>query len=400
MQKIVLDNGLTVIYQERDTNSVAVEVMVKVGSNDEKADERGISHFIEHMVFEGTKKRGDSKKIANEIEKIGGELNAYTSNERTCFFAKVLKKQFDVALDVLSDIVQNPLFREEDINKEKKIVEKEIDMVNDEPRFYQWVVFENNLYDKHPVKYPTYGSKKVIEQLDKKQLEHFYNKYYHPNNMVLAITGTVDNWKEKIKEKFIVKKGKLTKKRIDKEAQAKKNRSKKEKRKITNSYLVIGYRTVPRKHKDSYALDVIHGILGRGQSGTMFNEIRGKRGIAYEVGTNHVAESDYGYFSTYLSCEKKNINKAKSLILKELEKIQNVTEKDIRESKEYIEGDYLLEIEDNQKLADNLCFWEQMGDAKMIKEYIEKIKEVSIHDVKRTAKKYFKKYCLVVIEGK
>jgi len=122
MQKIKLKNGLTVIYQKKETNSVAIEFLVKVGSNNETKSERGISHFLEHMVFEGTKKRPTSQEIANEIEKIGGDLNAYTSSERTCFFVKVLNKHFDIGLDVLTDILQNPLFSEKGIEKEKNFV--------------------------------------------------------------------------------------------------------------------------------------------------------------------------------------------------------------------------------------------------------------------------------------
>ncbi|MBR9683707.1 insulinase family protein [Candidatus Woesearchaeota archaeon] len=400
MQKIKLKNGLTVIYQKRNTNSVAIEVMVKVGSNNELVAERGVSHFLEHMVFEGTKKRGSSQEISNEIEKIGGELNAYTSKERTCFFIKVLGKHFDIALDVLSDIMQNPLFREEDIDREKKIVNKEIDLVNDEPRFYQWMLFENNLFDKHPTRLPTYGSKKVIEGLKRDNILDYYNKFYSPNNMVVSIVGNVKDWKKKVSAKFVLGKGKEVKESVVREALAKRKRVKKEKRKIANTYLVLGYKTVPRRHKDSYVLEIINGILGRGQSGWMFQEIRGKRGLAYEVGTQHVAERDYGYFAIYLSTDRAKVELVKKLILEQLEKLKRISDKDLQEAKTFIEGDYFLETEDNQQLADHLTFWEQMGDAKMIEEYVNRTKKVSINDVKRVVNKYFNNYCLAIVEGK
>lgn len=400
MQKIKLKNGLTIIYKENEGNSVAVEVLVKVGSNNETIDEKGISHFIEHMAFEGTKKRKDGREIANEIEKIGGELNAYTSNEKTCFYIKVLSKHFDKALDVLSDILQNPLMRDKDIDKEKKVVTKEIDLVNDEPRFYQWVLFERNLFEKHPTKFPTYGSKKVIENLNKKKVSDYYNKYYIPNNMVISIVGKIKDWKKKVEEKFIFGKGNEVKELKVKEPISKKNIIKKEKRKITNSYLVLGFKTVIRTHPDSYVLDVINGILGRGQSGRMFNEIRGKRGLAYEVGTQHAAEKNYGYFAIYSSTDKNKIGLVKKLILEQLNKLKTISSNDLKESKEYIEGSYLLEMEDNQKLADGLLFWEQIGDANLVNEFLKKIKQVTINDVKRVVNKYFKNYCLTIVEGK
>lgn len=400
MQKIKLKNGLTIIYEEKESNSVAVEVLVKTGSNQEKEKERGISHFIEHLVFEGTKKRPSSQLIANEIERLGGDLNAYTSKERTCFFVKVLKKHFEIALDVLADIVQNPLFREEDITKEKKVVEKEIDLVNDEPRFYQWVLFEKNLYGKHPVRFPTYGNKNIIKRLDRKKIIEYYQKYYHPKNIVITIAGKVGPWREKVEEKFAFRAGKETSEIKAQEPLLKKNKIKKEKRKVANSYLVLGFKTLPRSHPDSYVLDVINGILGRGQSGWMFQEIRSKKGLAYEVGTQAVSEKDYGYFAVYLSTDKEKIGLVKKIILGQLQRLKKLREKELQEAKNYIEGDYLLEIEDNQKLADHLCFWEQVGKAEMMEEYVEKIKTVKIDDIKRVVDKYFKNYCLCVVEGK
>ena len=122
MKKVVLKNGLTVLYYPKKSNSVVVEVMINVGSCHEKSEERGISHFLEHILFEGTTKRATNKEISNEIERIGGDFNAYTSTGKTCFYAKVLKKHFTIAVDVLADILQNPLLREEDIKKEKNVI--------------------------------------------------------------------------------------------------------------------------------------------------------------------------------------------------------------------------------------------------------------------------------------
>ena len=166
MKKAVLANGLTVLYYPKKGNSVVVEAMIKVGSCHEKNDERGISHFLEHILFEGTSKRPTNKEISNEIERIGGDFNAYTSTGKTCFYAKVLKKHFSIAADVLADILQNPLLREEDIKKEKNVVLKEIAMIYDEPRYHQWILLQQNLFEKHPCKYPTYGDEKVIKALN------------------------------------------------------------------------------------------------------------------------------------------------------------------------------------------------------------------------------------------
>ena len=144
MRKYKLKNGISIIFEKNTSKSVAVEVMFKVGSNDENKKIAGISHFVEHMLFEGTKKRKNSKAIANEIETYGAELNAYTSENRTAYFIKIINKRFDNALDILSDMVTNSIFNSKMIEKEKKVIIKEINMVTDDPRQHQWILFQKN----------------------------------------------------------------------------------------------------------------------------------------------------------------------------------------------------------------------------------------------------------------
>jgi len=400
MKKVVLPNGLTVIFNEKKSNSVVVEVMIKVGSNHEKEDERGISHFLEHILFEGTIKRPTNRDISNEIEKIGGDFNAYTSNEKTCFYVKVLKKHFPIAVEVLADILQNPLFKEKDILKEKNVVLKEIDMVNDDPRHYQWILLQKSLFENHPCKYPTYGDKKVIGNLTKKKVVGFFEKYYVPNNMVIAIVGDIKNWKKEIEKRFISKRGKSINHAAAKEHLSTKIKVKKERKNINNTHVILGFKTVPKNHKDSCALDVVDGILGRGQSGRMFTEVRSKMGLAYDVGTQNFADVSFGYFAVYASIDRKNIELVKKMMMKELQNLENLSPEDLKESKDFVEGYYSLELEDGQKLADQLLFWEQVDTAEKIKDYLKKVKKVSVDDVKRVAKKYFNNYTMVVLEGK
>lgn len=401
MQKFTLENGLKVIFKQKKGNSVVVQVMVNIGSNHETADERGISHFLEHLLFEGTEKRPTNQLISNEIEKIGGEFNAYTTNERTCFYVKVLKKYFHKAVEILADILQNPLFKEEHIAKEKKIVLKEIAMLHDEPSCYQWILLQKNLFIKHPCKNPTYGSKKIIKALTKDKVSAFFNTHYVPQNMTVSIVGDIPAWKEKI-SKYFVKSvpGKTVKKPLVKEPAATKNTIKKEKKKIANSYLVLGFKTAACTNKDAYALKVVDGILGRGQSGRMFTEIRSKRGLAYDVGTQNVAEISFGYFAAYATINKKNITLVRKIMIQEIEKLKSISKKDLKEAKDYLEGNYLLELEESQKVADQLLFWEQAKDARLMMQFVKNIKKVTDDDVRRVVDKYFKHYTMVVLEGK
>jgi len=303
-------------------------------------------------------------------------------------------------LDVLADILQNPLFNEKEIEKEKNVVCKEIDLVNDEPRYYQWDFLQRTLFSKHPAKYPISGEKKVIQKITRKEVLKYFNKYYVPSNIIISIVGDVKSWKKTISENFSLdKNGKVRKSKFV-EPIAKFNVEKREKKKIVNTYSVLGFKTVNRGHKDSYVLDVINGVLGRGQSGRMFTEIRAKKGLAYEVGTQSISEPTYGYFAIYATIDKKNVSLVKKMILEELEKLKTLKQKDLHDSKTYIEGDYLLEIEDGQKVADQMLFWEQVKNAKLMDSYVREIKKVTLKDVSRVVNKYFKYHSFVVIEGK
>ncbi len=400
MQKFTLSNGMKVIYKHKPGNAVVVEAMINVGSNDENPQELGISHFLEHILFEGTTKRPTNRAISNEIEKIGGDFNAYTTNERTCFYVKVLKKHAKTAVDVLADIFQDSLFKKEHIDREINVVLKEIDMINDEPRFYQWLLLQKNLFKIHPCGRPTYGDKKIIKNLTREKIITYFEKYYVPNNMTLCIVGDVKNWKKLVQDAFNMKRKKVQKRSLPIEPVKTRVLTKKEKRKIANSYLVVGYQTVPRSHKDAYVFEVINGILGRGQSGQMFTEIRSKRGLAYDVGTQHIAEVTFGYFAVYASVDKKNISVATKVILEELQKLKHTTKQELIEAKDFVEGDYLLDLEDTQKIADQVLFWEQVKSAKLMDTYIKEIRKVTLADIKRVVNKYFKNQTIVVLEGK
>ena len=402
MQKYKLKNGITLIFEKNYSKSVAVEVMFKVGSNFENKEMYGISHFLEHMLFEGTKNRKDSREIANEIEKYGGEFNAYTTGDRTAFFIKIINKKFDVALDILSDMIANPIFNEKIIEKEKRVILKEINMVNDEPKLYQWILFQKKLFEKHPAKNPTYGTIETVKSFDRKHVLEHYTSHYIPNNMIVSVVGNVKNVKEKIEKNFgILKQRKSLKREKIKEPLQKKSKIFFEKKKTLNSYMVLGYKTVPRLHNDSYALDVAAAILGRGQSGWIFDEIRNKRGLAYQVGVNNEHESDYGVFAVYAGLDKNNIENAKKITLQQFRKLEKINKNDLEEAKTYIEGSYTLNMEDNYHYADNLAVWETIKDARLADSYLKNIRKVAIDDVKRVAKKYLNdKYTLVVIEQK
>lgn len=400
MQKFKLRNGITLLFEKNNSKSVAVEVMFKVGSNYESKNLAGISHFLEHMLFEGTKKRKTSREISNEIEKYGGEFNAYTTGDRTGFYIKIINKRFETALDILSDMVSNPLFDERIIKKEKQVVLKEINMITDDPRLHQWILFQKTLFEKHPAKNPTYGTVEAVNNFDRKQVADYYFTHYVPNNMIISIIGNVKSVKNNVEKFFAhLNPKKWHKRPIVEEPHQTKIKRFVEKKKTLNSYLVLGHKTVPRLHKDSYIFDVITAILGRGQSGWLFDEIRNKRGLAYQVGVNNESEYDYGIFAVYAGLDKSKIEQAKNIILEQFKRLQDINNKELEEAKTYIEGNHALTMEDNFHHADNITFWETIKDAKLADSYLKNIREVSFEDVKRVTRKYLnEKYTMVVIE--
>lgn len=302
----------------------------------------------------------------------------------------------------MSDIIINPLFRTEDIERERKVILDEIKLVTDEPRHHQWILFEKTLFKKHPVRNATYGTVKAVKSINKQDMVDYYTKYYLPNNMVVSVVGDVSNIRQKFEKAFI----NFTPHQIPRqkrviEPKQRKAEKRVEKRNVGNSYVVLGYKTPPRKSRDSYVLDIIKSILGRGQSGRMFYEIRTKRGLAYEVGVHHEPSSDYGFFAVYLSTNKKNINSVVTIILDELKKLHNTDLKELNEAKEYVEGNFYLSNEDNYQMADSIGFWALVGNAELINSYIKIIRSITVNDIKRVSKKYLtKNYALAVIQQK
>ncbi|MFC1698144.1 M16 family metallopeptidase, partial [Nanoarchaeota archaeon] len=197
MAKKKLKNGLTVIHKKTNDKSVAVEVMFKVGSNYEPDKWAGISHFIEHMMFEGTKNR-NAHNIVKEIEQYGGEINAATSHDRTLYYIKIQKKHFEKALEILSDMLLNSLFDHKIIEKERGVILSEINMITDDPKQYQWLLLFSNLFKKNNTKRPIIGFKKTVEKLKRKDFLYYINQYYAPNNCVVSVVGDVKNVFKKV----------------------------------------------------------------------------------------------------------------------------------------------------------------------------------------------------------
>jgi predicted Zn-dependent peptidase len=398
IHKEVLSHGLTIIHHPAAFETVTVEFSVHTGSVAETAAEAGMSHFLEHLLFEGTKKRPSSKAIANEIEKYGGEFNAATSPERTFFYVKIAKKHFAVALDILADMFQHSVFDNAMIEKERKVILEEINLVNDNPRQYQWILFHKALYGTHAAAKPVYGNTAALKKMTRQQILSYFQRHYVPNNMTITVVGDVPDAVAQIKRvcsSWERKPLQITVQEMTPNVYS----VLKEKKKLSHSYLVLGYKTVLRNHPDSVVFDVISGILGRGQSGWLFDEIRAKRGLCYSVGIEYDGSRTYGGVGIYCGMHKKNISRVQKLILGQLEKLKSVSDAEVSDAKTFVEGALALRHENTASFADELAYWHFTASLEAYENYLSALRAVTAADVRCIVKKYFTdQYTLAVLE--
>lgn len=397
MEKTTLKNGLRIIYQKNNSDLITINIAVEVGSINENESNKGISHFLEHMVFEGTKNR-TAEQITLEIEKYGGELNAYTSNEKTNYYIKIHKRHAKIAIEILADMLINSSFDEKAIKKEKNVVLEEINMDLDEPRSYQWSLFQKSLFQES-YGYEIYGSKKSVKNLTKETISDFHKKHYIPENIIITIVGNCKDYEKIIKNYFIFEKNPKDNAQISQKKKFNTNLKfpickyntqkqiiKEKKKNLSLNYLIIGYPGFERTKRESYILDIIQSILSKGQSGKLFVEIRTKRGLTYNLGICHNSAPQYGFFAFYSSAEKSKIETIEKIFFNELKKVQNISIEDIEDAKSYIEGQIALRNEDSQDYADSISLFEECNELNNFKTYIKTIKSITKDEIVKMAK--------------
>jgi predicted Zn-dependent peptidase len=379
----ILKNGMTVLFEKRDIPVVSVAFAVRNGGINESIAEKGISHFIEHMLYKGTPTR-NAKKIAEEIEKNGGELNGFTDDAVTAYWCKMPSRHLDVALNVLSDMVKNPLFDLKELEKERKVIFEEIKMRKDSPRVYVFDEIQSYLYNG-TLGLSLIGTPETMNSIDRKKIINKFKQIYQPNNMILSIVGNADfNKIVKFAEKNF---GKI-KGIIPKQKFSLKNESKIEKRKgIDQANLIFAYHVPLAGDKKCYAAQILSTLMAGGMSSRLFSEIREKRNLAYAVKGDANINKDFAYTIIYVGTTKENVEIVKKLILEEFEKVvESLGEKELKEIKEQLIGNYQISMEDSQNQMVNLLMHEINGNAEEFYEFEKNISEVKLSDVKDLAK--------------
>jgi predicted Zn-dependent peptidase len=391
----VLNNGMTLILEKRNLPVVSVAFAVRNGGVNEKEEEKGISHFIEHMLYKGTPSR-DAKKIAEEIEKRGGELNGFTSEELTAYWCKMPSRHLDVALDVLGDMVRNPLFDKEELEKERKVIFEEIKMYKDNPRMHSFDEIQRLLYNG-TMKINLAGTFEIMNSITREKMIDKFKQTYTPNNMILCVVGDCDFdiLIKFVENNFNNEKGKINTEKFENE-----NSSKTEEREgIDQANLIFAHHVPLAGDEKSHAAVVLNALMAGGMSSRLFAEIREKRNLAYAVKGDANINKTFAYNLIYVGTMKENIEKIKLLILEEFDKVsKSLDEEELNHIKEQLIGNYQISMEDSQQQMVNLLAYEIHGNAKEFYNFEKDVAGVKLEDVKKLAsnvKKDYSFYALV-----
>ncbi len=378
-----LKNGATLLFEQRKLPIVTIMASAKVGAAYEIESEKGIAHFTEHMLFQGTEKRSQ-KEISRTIEKQGGTMNGFTSEQITSFYCKMPSSKATIGAEVIFDMFSNPKFAIKELEKERGVILAEIDRAHDLPQHFLFDKIKELLYKK-PFSLPALGSKENIKGFSRQNFLKWHNNY-GAENLIITVVGKtdIDEIKKMTERIFIQKKNPL----LDiNPALTNMNKEFAEKRKnLDQSHIALAFQAPKLSDKRKYAGEVFNAIFGQGFSSWLHQDIREKRGWAYTIASLIESEKDYGHCIVYAGIQRKNVKKVKELILKELSKFKELKKEELEETKEQCIGHWQLDLEDSEKTATTLTFQEIADRAENVYNYPEKISEVSLEDVKNIAK--------------
>ncbi|MCL1936213.1 MAG: insulinase family protein [Defluviitaleaceae bacterium] len=356
MEIITLKNGIRVILENIPyLRSVCLGIWVKNGSRHESVSTNGISHFMEHMLFKGTKTR-TAKDIANEMDSVGGQLNAFTSKEYTCYYTRTLDTHVSKGLDILSDMFFNSNFDNDEIEKERNVIIEEINMYEDTPEEVASDLLQHSVWQNYPLGFSILGTKKSISSFNSDTFKNFWKEKYTPKNIVIAVAGNfkkeeiVDMIKSHF-EDFEIKGDVNT----PKDALYRPTVVTKEKD-IEQIHLQLGFPSINLKDDNIYAMAALNTIFGGGMSSRLFQKIREENGLAYSVYSYNSSHEDVGLFSIYASLIKENVKDVLVYIFKEIQdlKIQRIDNIVLNRTKEQLKSNYILSLESSSSRMSNI----------------------------------------------
>jgi len=393
-QKMVLANGVRIITEEIEhVRSAAVGIWVGAGSRDENEGYEGISHFIEHMFFKGTEHRS-ARALAESLEAVGGQLNAFTTKEYTCYYAKILDEDLDLAIDVLSDMFFCSLFDEKEIEKEMNVVIEEIKMYEDSPDELIHDIFSEYVWNDHPLGKPILGTEESIKSLSREKIMTFLSEHYAPDNVVIAVAGKIkhDDVVAKLTNQFgTFKRGG---RRILEGTPVGQTIERYQKKDTEQMHILLGVPGLGQDDDEIYAMHIFNNILGGGLSSRLFQEIREQRGLAYSVYSYHSTYVDTGLFAIYAGTSPNNTKEVIECILRELKGIaeQGITAEELERTKAQIKGGLYLGLESVSSRMSRLGKTELTYNRVLSpEEVVEKLEKVTLADVLRLIRRLWQR---------
>lgn len=389
----------------KDSQAVTLFFLFGVGSRYEHKEINGASHFIEHLMFKGTKKRPTTLDISRDLDRVGAEFNAMTSKDYTGYYIKINREKFDLALDILSDMILNSKFAPAEINKERGVVIEEINMYNDNPMMSVESLFEELVHSGSTLGWDIAGPAAVIRKVSRQELLTYKNEYYQPGNLVVAVAGNInDDVKKKIEEKLINKlPANKTRRAFKPFAENQKEPRLKIKFKQTKQVqLAMGFPAFGYQDDRIYALHLLTIILGGNMSSRLFVSVREKRGLAYFVRCYPNFYQDTGNFYIQSGLDASRLDKAIEVMMKELKKIKKVkvSEKELIDAKEFIKGKSVLTLEDTSHLTEYYAKQWLLAERLMTPEQkMKKYEAVTTEAIRQVAKDIFvaQKFNLAII---
>jgi predicted Zn-dependent peptidase len=388
-----LANGLRVITEAMPhVRSVSVGIWIGSGSRRESAEQNGLSHFIEHMLFKGTGKRS-AEDIARSVDSIGGNLDAFTAKECVCYNTKVLDEHLSQAFDVLADLVLHPMFREEDIEKEKGVILEELKMEADSPDYLVHEIFSSNFWKDHPLGKPILGTRETVKKYDRAMVQSFYSSIYAPANMLITAAGNLahERMVALVREHFEdVAPGEPL--GADPVPGTHARIALRNKKALEQVHMCLGVPSYPLPHEERFACYVMNTLLGGGMSSRLFQNIRERQGLAYAVFSELNPYRDTGCLSIYAGTSIESAPKVVQSILKEFRQLkeQAVNDEELRRAKDHLKGSLMLSLESTGSRMSNLARQEMYFSRFFtLDELVESIELVTAADVQRIAQTFF-----------
>ncbi|SPF38970.1 Uncharacterized zinc protease YmxG [Candidatus Sulfopaludibacter sp. SbA4] len=388
-----LDNGLRIITEAMPhVRSVSVGVWISTGSRRESADLNGISHFIEHMLFKGTTRRS-AEDIARSVDSIGGNLDAFTAKELVCFNTKVLDQHLSQAFDVLADLVLHPLFRDEDIEKEKGVILEEIKMEADSPDYLVHEIFSANFWKDHPLGKPILGTRETVKRFDRGMIHSYYASMYGPGNMIVTAAGNLTHvgLVDLVRQHFeSLPPGQPLP--PDNVPSTHARIALRNKKALEQVHMCLGVPSYPLPHEQRFACYVLNTLLGGGMSSRLFQNIRERQGLAYAVFSELSPYRDTGCLSIYAGTSLESAPKVVESITKEFRQLkeQPIGDEELRRAKDHLKGSLMLSLESTASRMSNLARQEMyFGHFFSLDALVENIEAVTAEDVQRIARTFF-----------